>query len=99
MFSSTGCGAPVDTRKEFVGGESVPDATIKQAPWMVSLGKWQKGGHTSWIHECAGSLITERHVLTSAHCFANIAFDPNCPPGNNFCDYVPVDPNNSELRR
>ena len=57
-----GCGSPVSTRKKFIDGEADPTATIKQAPWMVSLGSWEKGTFTSWIHECAGSLITESHV-------------------------------------
>ena len=67
-----GCGSPVSTRKKFVDGEADPTATIKQAPWMVSLGSWEVGTFTSWIHECAGSLITENHVLTSAHCFSQV---------------------------
>ena len=98
-YSSIGCGAPVGTRKEYIDGEAAVDANIKQMPWMVSLGKWEKGSYTLWIHECAGSLITNRHVLTSAHCFANIAFDPNCPPEKDFCDYAPVDLTNPELLR
>ena len=83
-----GCGSPVSTRKVFVDGEADPTATIKQAPWMVSLGRWQRGTFTQWTHECAGSLITENHVLTSAHCFSNVV-DVKCASPETFenCTY------------
>ena len=35
-------------------------------PWMVSLGGFLD--EKTWDHQCAGSLITNKHVLTSASC-------------------------------
>ena len=35
-------------------------------PWLVSLGGYLN--EKTWDHQCAGSLITNRHVLTSASC-------------------------------
>ena len=67
-------------------GEVDPTANIKQAPWMASLGKWLKGSYTQWIHQCAGSLITQSHVLTSAHCFSQIV-EIKCVTESD-CDYV-----------
>ncbi|XP_045726447.1 serine protease 27 [Mirounga angustirostris] len=54
------CGRPRMLNR-MVGGQ---DALEGEWPWQVSI---QRNGS----HFCGGSLITERWVLTAAHCFSN----------------------------
>ena len=53
------CGMP-GPNSRIVGGE---EATPHQYPWMAALFIDDK-----WF--CGGSLITDRHILTAAHCVA-----------------------------
>lgn len=67
-----------------MGGE---DSTDAEWPWLVSI---QKNG----THHCAGSLLTNRWVVTAAHCFKgyvrsagpfhSIPQTPGCPHGPGF---------------
>lgn len=55
---SPDCGKPQQLNR-IVGGEDSMDA---QWPWIVSILK-------NGSHHCAGSLLTNRWVVTAAHCF------------------------------
>nr|QHB21600.1 venom S1 protease with CUB domain 9 [Platymeris rhadamanthus] len=52
------CGWSAKSPARIVNGEEVSDG---QYPWMVSVN--HRGGHF-----CGGSILTEYHVLTAAHC-------------------------------
>uniref|UniRef100_A0A1B0CAP2 CLIP domain-containing serine protease n=2 Tax=Lutzomyia longipalpis TaxID=7200 RepID=A0A1B0CAP2_LUTLO len=57
------CGVSNSTFTRVVGGE---DASIGAWPWIALLGYRSPGRGLTFA--CAGSLISQRHVLTAAHC-------------------------------
>lgn len=57
------CGVFNATFTRVVGGE---DAPVGAWPWMALLG--YQSATRGLTFSCAGSLITQRHVLTAAHC-------------------------------
>lgn len=69
---SPDCGKPQQLNR-VVGGE---DSTDAQWPWIVSILK-------NGSHHCAGSVLTNRWVVTAAHCFRRyveyLAFDSPGP--------------------
>lgn len=54
-----GCGMSSKSKTRIVGGRP---ADPREWPWMVALIR------TDADHYCGGVLITDRHVLTAAHC-------------------------------
>lgn len=58
-FSDQICGRPNTRIPRIVGGQYSPRSQI---PWIVSI-------RENRIHRCGGSLITDRIILTAAHCF------------------------------
>ena len=60
----SGCGEPYDTRPPPDDGIDT-DVSITQVPWLASLGGFKT--RTKWDHQCGGSLVTNKHVLTAAH--------------------------------
>lgn len=56
----TGCGTTLKNRSKLVGGRPADPTEWR---WMVAI---LRGNHS--IQYCGGVLITDRHVLTAAHC-------------------------------
>ncbi|XP_064462672.1 venom protease-like [Ornithodoros turicata] len=72
VFSRNACGPICPTvlseyhrRKRIVGGRA---AELLEYPYAVSIRKKLKGSNSKPFPFCGGALITERHVLTAAHC-------------------------------
>lgn len=61
--SFPGCGvAKQTTFRRLIAGEEAPAGTW---PWVVAIGYYANGGSQ---FNCAGTLISDRHILTAAQC-------------------------------
>ena len=63
------CGYSLKNHDRIVGGAP---AELGAWPWMANLGYRSKDGNSRnprWL--CGGSLISDRHILTAAHCVHN----------------------------
>ncbi|XP_076396199.1 uncharacterized protein LOC100880265 [Megachile rotundata] len=69
-FSRVGCGVQ---NKTYAPAQPYPADSEKtyfaEFPWMVALLTVQSDG--KYLFQCGGSLITDKAVLTAAHCVAN----------------------------
>jgi len=65
---SCSCGLP-NRSMRIVGGQ---ETEVNEYPWQVGL--VSAGGRQPW---CGGTLISDRHVLTAAHCTAAMGSDPS----------------------
>lgn len=61
------CGISNFTQTRVVGGGP---ARVGQYPWIAALG-YKSSSSTHIQFSCAGSLITLRHVITTAHCISS----------------------------
>ena len=55
------------------GGENLASLTstkieIKSFPFLASYGYYAKPRHESWNHKCTASILSNRALLTAAHC-------------------------------
>ena len=66
ILSFTVPGEPLDSRPLPEDEEVDKDVSSSQVPWMTSLGGFKT--EENWEHQCGGSLITNTHILTAAHC-------------------------------
>ncbi|XP_019773540.1 serine protease gd isoform X2 [Dendroctonus ponderosae] len=59
------CGRPLTTNSLIVNGATVARGAY---PWLVAIFKQMNYGQYGLSYICSGSLISDRHVVTAAHC-------------------------------
>ena len=72
LLSSTLSAA--DRTVRIVGGTEVPDSRY---PWMAAI--YFRVADNRFLPGCGGSLVSERWIVSAAHCFVNggVTADPN----------------------
>ena len=75
QYTPCDCGVPVYPVGRIVNGQP---SRAEEFPWMVSL---FQGRSFDIPPKCGGSLITDRHVITAAHCLMSIS---GLSPGNTY---------------
>ncbi|XP_072158377.1 venom protease-like isoform X1 [Bemisia tabaci] len=68
------CGKSGLKKGRIVGGEP---AQLGAWPWAVALGR-RLTENNVWFF-CGGTLITDQHVITAAHCVKELTYDPSHP--------------------
>ncbi|XP_050528451.1 venom protease-like [Daktulosphaira vitifoliae] len=63
--SSESCGISEITDRRIVGGT---EAQLGAWPWMAAIGYRRNKRQSTPMFLCGGTLISDRHVLTAAHC-------------------------------
>nr|AQM58327.1 venom serine protease 18 [Pristhesancus plagipennis] len=63
--TSCKCGWANKNLARIINGE---ETRVNEFPWMVHLSVRFETDQGSWDSSCGGSLITQRHILTAAHC-------------------------------
>ena len=69
-FCDEGCGLPREARKACLGSKhGRVDETVEHHPWMVGVNTIDNEERTKRTIICSASLLSNRAVITAAHCF------------------------------
>ena len=75
LLMHLGCGTVKSTFQENYIVEESKSVDIRHQPWLVSIGELISPNN--WEHKCSGTIITDKHVLTTASCVSEIPSEYN----------------------